>query len=213
MGVAGQSLRGLVGQGLSGRKQQAVRREPSTYPNPGTYTFVPTVEGYWKFVAWGHGGSGGGSGTHSGGSGAYVEITRYLTLAQTVTIVLPESATSSDTTVTMPDGTIAIAARANGQAGGVASGGDVNLNGSNGVSTGNNNGNAGVGTGGGAGGVGIVGPGSGGAGAPANLPYRGGDGGNSHAILGVGAGTGEAGGNGGSAFALAVYLGNRSDVG
>jgi hypothetical protein len=134
----------------------------------GAYSFSPPASGKWKFVGWGCGG-GGLAGTSGGASGAYVEITRFLTKNQVVTISVVSGA---DTVIAMPDGTVATAGKASAAVAGAASGGDVNLAGTAGVLSGN--GNPGLGTGGGLGGT--VTTNIGGAGAPANLPFRGGAG-------------------------------------
>lgn len=153
------------------RSTQTAATSPQQFP-PGSYTFTPTVSGWWKFVAWG--GGEGGSGVTGGGSGGYCEITKFLTTGQTVAVVVGKgfdaSSSATSSTATFPDGTVATAGAASGATGGTASGGDVNLNGSAGGNGGA--GAAGLGTGGGAAGTGS----GGGAGAPANLPFRGGDG-------------------------------------
>jgi hypothetical protein len=177
-------------------------QQPTHYPNPGTYGFAPPVDGYWKFIIWGGGGNG-SAGVTSGGSGAYVEVIRHLTTADTVTVIVGDA--RADSSVTFPDGRTATAGAGSGGTGGTATGGDVNLNGSAGVAPGGLPGNHGLGTGGGAGGPGTVG--SGGAGAPANLPYRGADGGGSHAGIGPGAGTIDGGTlNAGPGYAIATFL-------
>lgn len=175
---------------------QTAAASPQQFP-PGSYTFTPTVSGWWKFVLWGAGG--GYSGAAGGGSGSYCEITKFLTTGQTVALVVGvggyESATApTNSTATFPDGTVATAgAGTNAGAAGTATGGDVNLSGSA-------SGVAGLGTGGGAAGTGAAG----GAGAPANLPFRGGAGGNDGGIKpakgpgagGAGSASAAAGGDG-----------------
>jgi hypothetical protein len=175
-----------------------VAQQPFLFPDPGTLSFTPPVSGYWKFVGWGGGGNG-TSGTIAGGSGAYVEITKFLTTSSVVTIVT--GTYRGDTTFTFSDGTVATAGGAPGGAGaaGIASGGDINLNGSAGVS-GAGTGNAGLGTGGGPGGASGT---RGGSGSPANLPYRGCTGGG----LFVGTGTPDTTSlNGGPGLALATFI-------
>lgn len=132
---------------------------------PGSYSFTPTKAGYWKFVGWGPGG--GSTGANPAASGAYFEKTVFLSITQTVAIVVADGAAlNGPTTLTFPNGLVVSAT--SGQEGnnpGVATGGDVNLNGSN-------PGSAGLGTGGGA----APTAGGTGAGAPAMLPFRGGRG-------------------------------------
>lgn len=143
-------------------------QQPYTFPaSLSPYSFTPPVSGKWKFVGWGPGASTGGFG---GASGGYVEVTRQLTTNQAVAIVA--GFVGTDTTITLPDGTVATAGKG-ASSGGTATGGDVNLNGSAGGNA--VAGSPGLGTGGGAGGAAPNNLG-GGAGAPANLPYRGGEG-------------------------------------
>jgi hypothetical protein len=193
------SLLGLVGQSqVAGKPWQAVT-QPSVYPDPGTYTFTPPINGYFKFVGWGGGGNG-SSGVYGGGSGSCVEATRLLTVNQSVTMVV--GATHVDTTFTFPDGTVITAGGTTNQAGGIASGinanlGDVGINGTAGPSNGGTAG-PGLGTGGGPGG-GV----NGGAGVPANLPCRGPSGGGAFTTNGYGAGSVNGGtANGGLGFAI-----------
>lgn len=205
--------KGIGGQGIAsrpgiGRKAVATRfaqqnaQSPTSYP-PGSWTFTPPRPGYWKFVLRGHGGGGSG-GVTGGASGAYVEVTKYLTSPQSVALIVG-SFGGGDTTATFPGGSVATAGAASGAVAGVASGGDVNLNGAAGVPTGGNNGNPGTGTGGGSGG--IASGSSGGAGAPANLPFHGSTGA-SNAIPGPGAGGAEIGAqsNGGHGWAEVVFV-------
>jgi len=192
-------LRGLSGQSLGGPKARQV--EVAQYVASGTYTFVAPVNGYYKFVLWGAGG-GGGNGTpaNGGGSGAYCEYTRAMGASERATVVVPpavgKATNGAAATVTFLDGKAVTAGGGlSNTAGGTASGGDVNLNGSSGgLSSGSNNGGTGLGTGGGAGGTGDGGTiGGGGGGAPANSPYTGGQGGSAATTsigLGVGAGAG-----------------------
>lgn len=167
---------------------------------PGSYTFTSPKGGRWKFVLWGPGGNSGG-GVDGGGSGAYVEITKTVLTGQTVALVV--SSAGAATTATFLDGAVASAGAGSGITGGTASGGDVNLNGSNGgASGGSNAGTAGTGTGGGAAGAGGAGL-PGGAGAPANLPFRGGAGGTGAGIPAVVSGKSPGGGAGDSGAATA----------
>jgi hypothetical protein len=164
--AAGQVLRGLVGQSLNSRRRELVG-SIFQYP-PGSYTFVAPQSGRWKFVGWSPGGGNSGDSSFvASGSGAYIEVTRVLSRGQAVTIVVSAgvsgSSGSGNTSMTFPDGTIAVCTPGQRTGpGGVASGGDVNLNGSAA-------GSPGQGTGGGQSG----GPFPGG-GAPGNLPFLGG---------------------------------------
>ena len=163
------------------RSTQTAATSPQMFP-VGSHSFAPTVSGWWKFVLWGGGGKDNNNG---GGSGAYCEITKFVTTGQTVALSAGRgqgalAATAS--TATFPDGTVASAGGASGNTGGSASGGDVNLNGSTGgLDASGTAGAAGLGTGGGLGGPGNGASVGGGAGAPANLPYRGGIGGDGSA--------------------------------
>jgi hypothetical protein len=204
-----QNLRGFVGQGMRQQKLNKHLQEPFSFPGQHlSYAFTPPRAGYWKFVLWGPGGAG-VPGVAGGASGAYAEITRFLTPAQTVTIVAGEPFTGSaaiDTTVTFPDGSTIIAGAASGAVAGVPSGGDFGFTGTAGV---NGNGNPGAGTGGGSGGAG-TGSSSGGAGAPGRLPYRGGTGaglsGGTTVFAGPGGGGLETPINAGPGHVLAVYI-------
>lgn len=167
----GIARRGIGSRSGIGRKPIASAYGYTTAQTPyfygsGTHTFTTPKSGYWKFVLWGAGG--GGSSAGPGGSGGYVEVTKYLlgnsTVALTVSYPLYASGgsgTITSTTATFPDGTVCTATRGGVNVAGTASGGDVNLNGS--VNT------AGLGTNGGAA--------NNGSGAPANLPFIGGAGG------------------------------------
>lgn len=193
-----QGLRGFVGQGMDGRKA-AVPAIVAMYL-PGAHSFRPTVPGFYKFVLWGPGGSevaAGGLG--SGGSGAYVEITKPLAAGQVVALVVSDY--GAPTTATFPDGKVASAGHGAdcpgggaGGVGGAATGGDVNLDGATGGSS-VGPAQAALGTAPGA-------PGSGnnaGAGAPANLPFRGGRGGNPYTTASITTNPQAPGGGGGAA--------------
>jgi len=172
---AGQRIRGFVGQGMSGRRQGSQGYVYQFIASASAYTFTAPRPGRWKFVMWGPGADG-ASGT-AGCSGAYVEIARSLTPGQPVTLQV--GFVGTDTVATFRDGKVVIAGKGTTSVVGVASGGDVNLNGSlSGQAAGISNGMAGLGTGGGAGGNGVSSIVSGGGGAPARLPFRGGAGGN-----------------------------------
>lgn len=204
---AGQSLKGFVSQSMRPGKSNKRLQEPFVFPWGASYVFKPPKAGYWKFVLWGAGGDGSVV-TAGGASGAYVEVTKFLTLAQTVTLVVGEFALNYvDTTATFPDGSIASAGRASVVTGGIATGGDVNLNGSPGTAgSTSSNGATGAGTGGGPGGLHSAAA-DGGAGAPAMLPYRGGHGQMAGTnSVGHGAGNGQGGTLPGPGLAIAVYM-------
>lgn len=166
---------------------------------PGTYTFTAPRAGYHKFVLWGPAGASCvGTLAVPGGSGAYVEYSRFMGAGETVSVVVGLS--GSNTTLTFANGKVVTAGTGGDNSGGtpgtggVASGGDVNLNGTAG--------NAGSGAGSGGG---FAAPGSqNGAGAPAVLPFRGGYGGGTNALGGAPGGS-HSGGYGG---AVATVLGS-----
>lgn len=202
--MVSQPLQGLIGQAMDGRKKVIT---PSTYLfPPGSYTFSPPDPGVWKFVLWGPGGNGSGSGT--GSSGGYCEYSLSLGVRDRVTLSVGLPAigtTSTATTATFPGGKVVSAGPgAQGAGGGgVATGGDLNIAGSDG-SDGSIVGPAGGGTGGGPGGVAGVG-----AGAPAALPFRGGGGGAANSTgyaPGGGAGFGPTQGNGAGGLIIAMRV-------
>ena len=185
-GIARQNIAGRasiarkpIASAFAAQSEQVAAASPQMF-TPGSYTFTPTVSGWWKFVLWG-GGARPTTG-YGGGSGAYCEITKFITTGQTAALVAGRGAASGgaaqNSTVTFLDGTVVTAGAAVNEIGGTATGGDVNLNGSTGGVDGasGQNGGDGLGTGGGAGGLFTPNSG-GGAGAPANLPFRGGVGG------------------------------------
>lgn len=185
--TVGQPLRGFVSQNMRGARDNFASYGAS-YP-AGTPTWICPKSGWYRFVQWGAGGVTGG--TVSGGSGAHTQTVAHINKGQTVAIVVP--AGGSDCTVTLPNGRVITAGTAAAATGGVASGGDININGSNGTAGGGGNGVAGGGDNGGPGGLGNGTTNSGGAGAPGSGGYRGGEGGS--ATGGAGAGTPGAGGN------------------
>lgn len=161
----------------------------------GATAFVAPSSGRFKFHAWG--GGWGGDGASGGASGSYLEITRNLAKGQVVAVTVGVAGSLStspgDTTLTFPNGSVATAAAgASRSTGGVATGGDVNLNGSA-PGTGGGSGANGSGTGGGLGGTGDGASINGGAGAPGVLPMSGGRGGGG----GVGVQAGASPGGGG----------------
>lgn len=164
-----QPLRGLVAQGMDGRK---VVFQGATYQfPPGSYTFRVPKPGLWKFIGWAAGGSSVQLSGIASGSGAYFEISRRVDPSQPVALVVGAhtNGTGGTTSVTFANGVAATATGgASSGAGGSATGGDINLSGSAEMV-------AGAGTGGGA--AGSTATFNGGGGAPANLPFRGGAGG------------------------------------
>jgi hypothetical protein len=187
-------LFGLRGQSMGGPKVTSI--EAPSYCASGTYTFTAPATGYYKFVLWGGGGGGYNGGSGAGGSsGAYAEFTRLMTWGERATVVVgvpgPLSTPGGDSSVTFADGKVVTAGGGGGGGTsttvGVASGGDVNINGSAPGLVGGA-GNAGGGTAGGAGGSAIASSFAGG-GAPGNTPYKGGVGGTYQTIApGIGGG-------------------------
>lgn len=179
-----QPLRGLVAQGMDGRKA-SIQGALVQY-SPGSYTFRPSKSGYWTFVLWGSGGSN-DNGHSIAGSGALCIKTVHLDTSQSLPVVCAAPG-SGASTVNLPSGDVVSAGggSGNGGPGGTATGGDINLNG--------------VAGGGGAGGN-----------APSSGDYRGGAGGG-NAISGQspggGAGAGTDGGSvqGGSGLVMAFFL-------
>lgn len=134
--LVSQKLRGFVGQSL-----KAGKRGPQTYTAlypSGSYTFTPTINGFYKFHLWGSGGNG-TAGPTVGASGAYCEFTAYLTVRDGVTLgvdrVTQTTPTLGATTATFPNGKVVSAGSATTTTPGVATGGDVNLPGVAGAST------------------------------------------------------------------------------
>jgi hypothetical protein len=163
-------VKGLVGQGMDGRK--AVLTPYTTNYPVGSWTFTTPASGAYKFILWG-GGAVGQNVSFAGASGAYSEYTRNLGYGETVALVVGAAGAAS--TATFRDTKVVTAGGAAAMVAGVASGGDVNLDGSAGVVHSGVAGANGSGTGGGAGGT-TNGTIAGGAGAPAVLPHRGGAG-------------------------------------
>lgn len=168
-GIAAQSIGGLsiAGQAIAAAGTQTQGYVETFVPAVSTsksYNWSPPRAGYWKFVLWGAGDGSNGAGVQ-GASGAYAEKTLFLSPKDVVAILvgIGKGGVGADTTVTPPSGLVITAGGGNGSTGGVASGGDVNLNGS---APGSN----GLGTGGGLSGDPTT------AGAPAMLPHRGGNG-------------------------------------
>ncbi|WP_421936341.1 hypothetical protein [Phenylobacterium sp.] len=169
------STRKVRAGGINAVRRGMALQEPWTFP-AGSYSFIVPETGDWQFVGWSAGAN--GSAGSPSASGAYFELTRRLTV-DAVVVIDVSAVGSTDTTVTLPDGTSATATRASGATPGAASGGDVNLAGSAPET-------AGSGDGGGASGTGM------GGGAPGQLPFRGGSATTSHAT-GHGAGGGDSG--------------------
>lgn len=98
--MAGQKLRGLVGQGVNGRRKVDA---PVVYSfKRGVWSFIAPVSGWFQFAAWG-GGGGGATGVAGGGSGALVSGIRALTKGQVVALTVAgdasENANGNVTTV------------------------------------------------------------------------------------------------------------------
>jgi hypothetical protein len=166
---------------------------------PGTYTFTAPYTGQWKFVLHGAGGDWTNLGTgQASASGAYVEKTIPLNAGQTVGITVGAGGSGTNTTAVAAGYPTMSAGAANSFTVGVASGGDVNLDGSLGGTSGAVAGVNGLGAGGGSGGTAGGGWGGGG-GAPGSAEFPGGkgqDGGNT-ATTGISPGGGRAGTAGG----------------
>jgi len=200
--MAGQPLRGLVGQSMSGQKKR-IDVPAYSYP-PGTYTFTAPASGWWRVVAWGAGGKGGGTG--GGGGGAFIQADRVLRAGQTVSITVgPGGFASANTTVTLPGGEVLTAgcgaSNAVSAAGGVAttsSPDDIKLSGGAAGAV-DGNGSAGQGTNPGGGGTGVGGGGAGGGGAAGQGNYRGGNGSGPFGAGTAGSANSPGGGAGGGA--------------
>lgn len=175
-GIAKPGIAGRLGVGRRqiGSKTPEMVQQPYTFP-PGSYTFTPPKPGFWKFVMWAAGGSGSGS---AGGSSGYAEYTRYLRANDSVALNVCAVQAPSNTTAAFADGRLVTVTFGSAATAGAASGGDVNFPGNPGGAGTGADGLVGLGSGGGAGGTGDGVSVNGGAGAPANLPYRGGRGGN-----------------------------------
>jgi hypothetical protein len=182
--AAGQPLRGLVAQGMDGRKASPTAYA-YTFP-PGTYTWVAPVGAVWKFVLWGGGGGGNNGGPWGGGSGALYIAERFIPggASATITTGLGGAAGGGDggsSTVTLPGGEVLTAGGALATVS--EAGGSVTANrntdvvyagsaGGNGVGVAGGNGLGGAGGTGGAG----SGLGGGGAGSPGFGTFRGANG-------------------------------------
>jgi hypothetical protein len=144
--MVSQELRGLVGQGMNGRR---ARRTPETrIYSRGSYTFTADEAGWYRFVLWG-GGAGANNGVVAGGSGALVIAERLLNIGQIASITVgrggPNNPTGSyagsNSTVTLPGGEVLTAGGAVSGTGGSASAntsrGDIATNGTTTAVTGN----------------------------------------------------------------------------
>lgn len=132
-----QGLRGLVGQGMNG-KRRSYQGYLYQY-TPGSYTFTAPKAGYWTVVLWGAGGPGTTSTPGFGGGAALSIKTAFLSVGQAVAITVAASdGGSRDSTATFPSGAVMTAgggALGGTGTGGTASGGDVNVDGSAGSGT------------------------------------------------------------------------------
>ena len=159
--------------------ESAPTRYQESFNAPSTVvdqTWTCPKSGFYTVYAWGPGGRGGLSGSQpAGGSGALAVWSRLrFGVGETVTITIPAlGATTGDTVVATASKAVNLTAGrgaegGSGGAGGVAAGGDLNINGTAGLSSGT--GNPGGGDDGGTGGV------RGSPGAPGTDGYRGGNG-------------------------------------
>jgi hypothetical protein len=178
--TAGQPLRGLVGQSMSGR-----RKSPTSYSYnypAGSFTWTCPASGTWRLVLWAAGGGSTNGSNLGGGSGALYIAERFFAKGQTVALVvggcIGAASNGANSTATLPDGEVITAGggQANGTAGAVTANRnlDVVFAGSAGGAAGGS-GVAGLGDAGGSGGAGVAAQ-SGGGGAPGYGPHRGGDG-------------------------------------
>jgi hypothetical protein len=164
---AGQPLKGLVAQGVDGRRKVF---QPYTVSYPqGSFTWTCPLTGWYRFVNWGAGGGSGGIGA----SGAHTQTVVRMAKGQTVAVVV-SAVGGANSSFIFPSGRVALATSGLVNTPGTASGGDINLNGSP----------AGFNGLGDSGGTGTAN----GGGAPGNGGYRGGNG----ETGGVGAGNGTA---------------------
>lgn len=85
----------------------------------GSHTYIVPESGEYEFVGWGPGGSG-GSAPATGGSGGFFRCRRSLLKGASISIVAG-TAGSSNTTVTLPNGSILTATRAAADVAGSAS--------------------------------------------------------------------------------------------
>lgn len=176
--TAGQPLRGLVGQSMSGRRKQPTAYSYS-YP-AGSYTWTCPAAGVWRLVLWGAGG-GATNAANGGGSGALYIAERLFAYGETVALVVGACpSTGQDgvaSTATLRSGEVITAGGGKDDAtGGLVTANrntDIVYAGSAG-GVGGTAGTAGLGGAGGTGGTG--GARSGGAGAPGYGTHRGGDG-------------------------------------
>ena len=107
--MIGQKLRGLVGQGMNGRRGK-LTLAVYVYP-PGTRTFTVPASGKYRIAVRGSGGGGGSGGAGlAGSSGALVIGDRYLNKGQTVALVIGAppgfNADGNASTATFPDGSV-----------------------------------------------------------------------------------------------------------
>lgn len=182
------SLRERIPQGMNPGKVTGAFPTIVRAWGPGTFTWVAPVSRRYRIVGWGPGGgyASDPAGNGGGGGGAMGRRDINIEAGQSLTVVVGAKAGSgNDTTVTLPDGAVCRSgggiASGFSNAGGVATGWDLNLAGGAGPGTGG--GLAGEGTGAGAGGVG-VGAVAGGGGAGGDGYLRGGDGANSTTLAG-----------------------------
>lgn len=136
-------MRGFKGQGMDGRKASLYDPFPikltvdPSYPGTGVGSWVVPTSGSYLFAL--HGNGGGGLGSLPGGPGGLAIKTVNLRAGQIVSYVVggqTAGGSGNDCTVTFPDGSV-MKVTPGGQAsvspapgvGGVATGGDINING------------------------------------------------------------------------------------
>ncbi len=177
--MEGQSLRGFVGQGMDARKD-TFDGDLHVFA-PGNHSFRAPKAGFWIFAVWG---AGGAASNGAGGGGAFCLKTIYLSPGSNVALVVAHPGFGAST-LTFQSG--AVLSAGGGQTGssspglgGVANGGDINVDGAPGVGT----------TGGAAGSSGQYRGGSGGTNGAAGRSPGGGSGGFSGTGIQVMAGSG-----------------------
>lgn len=200
-------------------QQRALGRRTKTPPAytamfpAGSVSWTAPKPGRYKFLLWGAGyGGASGQGNASGSLAVTtVQLAAGQVIAGTVALGGP-GAPSGNSSLTFPDGRSVVAGSATGVATpGTATGGDTNLAGSVGGSSGGTDGIAGLGDAGGAGGIGNGIDVGGGGGAPGVSPFKGGKGGSragneSGGTPGGGAQGGPEGSSGGSGLLIIVKV-------
>jgi hypothetical protein len=139
----GQGLRGFLGQGMDGRRP-ANDSAARTYP-AGSWTFIVTSPGYYEVAGWSPGYA--ALNASPGVTGSFALKRAYLGAGQTLAITVGAanaryssaggSGANTASAVTFPDGTTMLIGVGNVSTGtaAVATGGDVNVNGTVSAST------------------------------------------------------------------------------